>query len=133
MKGVDIKDLKKHVDNRGWLAEFFRPELIGSDKLGQVTITTAHPGIIKANHYHKRKIEWYCVIKGKMQLALKNNETHEKETIILDENNLKLVKISPNVSHGFKSVGKDMLYVLMYVDEPFDQNNPDTYPDTVIE
>ena len=132
MKGVDIKDLKKHVDNRGWLAEFFRPEITGSNKLGQVTITTANPGIIKANHFHKRKNEWYCVIKGTMELALKNIKTNEKETIILYEDKLKLVKIPPNVSHGFKNIGKDMLFVLMYVDEPFDPVDPDTYPDIVI-
>lgn len=133
MKGIEIKDLKKHVDNRGWLAEFFRPESVGSDKLGQVTITTAHPGIVKANHYHKRKHEWYCVIQGKMELALKNNKTNEKESIVLSDEELKLVKISPNISHGFKNVGKDMLYLLMYIDEPFDPDDPDTFADIVIE
>ena len=133
MKGIEIKDLKKHIDNRGWLAEFFRPELIGSNKLGQVTITTAYPGIVKANHYHKRKNEWYCVIKGKMELVIKNNNTGERENIILSEDELKLIKISPNISHGFKNIGKDMLYLLMYIDEPFDPEDSDTFPDIVIE
>ena len=133
MKGVEIKTLKKHTDERGWLAEFFRPELVGNDKLGQVTITTAHPGIVKANHYHKRKNEWYCVIKGKMKLALKNNNTGEVETMILADEEFKLVKISPNISHGFKNVGDNMMYLLMYIDEPFDPQDPDTFPDVTIE
>lgn len=133
MKGIEIKELKKHVDSRGWLAEFFRPELVESEKLGQVTITTAHPGIVKANHYHKRKTEWYCVIKGEMKLALKNIQTGEKGDIILNENELKLVKISPEISHGFKNTGKDLLFLLMYIDEPFSPDDPDTFPDIVIE
>jgi len=132
MKGIEIIDLKKHIDDRGWLAEFFRPEIIGTNKLGQVTITTAHPGIVKANHYHKRKDEWYCVIKGKMELVLKNNKSGEIESIMLNDDKLQLVKISPNISHGFKNIGKDMLYLLMYIDEPFKPDDPDTFPDIVI-
>ena len=132
MKGVEFKDLVVHKDDRGWLAEIFRPEYIDKKMNGQVTITTAYPGIAKANHYHKRKHEWYCVIQGKMRLALKDMKTGKKEEIVLSDKELKIVKISPNIAHGFKNVGDDMLSVLMYIDEPFDASDPDTFLEAVI-
>ena len=133
MKGIEEKKLAVHTDARGWLAEIFRPSDVNNSMKGQVTITTAHPGIVKANHYHKRKYEWYCVMQGKMKLALKDMKTAETEEIILSSDEMKILKISPNISHGFKNIGKDMLVVLMYIDEPFDSKEPDTFPEVVIE
>lgn len=133
MKDIDIKKLTVHTDSRGWLAEIFRPESVGGTMKGQVTITTAHPGIVKANHYHKKLNEWYCVIQGKMQLVLKDVATGEKKEMVLSQDELKLIKIDPGVSHGFKNIGDNMLVVLMYADRPFNSNDTDTYPEVVIE
>ena len=133
MKGVEIKNLIVHKDYRGWLAEIFRPEDVNKTMKGQVTITAALPGIVKANHYHKRKNELYCVIQGKIKLVLKDINTNNDENFILDSDKLQIIKIPPNVSHGFKNVGDNEARVLMYIDEPFDKNDPDTFADVVIE
>ena len=133
MKNIEIKELTVHKDNRGWLAEIFRPDDVNKTIKGQITITTAYPGIVKANHYHKRKLEWYCVIKGKMKLVLKEMSTGKKEEMILSDDKLKILKIGPNIAHGFKNIGNEMLFVLMYIDDPFDPNDPDTFPEVVIE
>src|SRR3989338_1168505 len=132
MEDIEIKSLVKHVDGRGWLAEIFRPGDVNNTMNGQVTITTAHPGIVKANHYHKKMNEWYCVIKGKMHLVLKDMKSGEKKEIMLSEDDLKIIKISPGLAHGFRNVGDDMLFVLMYIERPFDPNDPDTFPEVVI-
>mgnify|MGYP001559360904 FL=1 len=133
MEGVNIKNLVVHKDYRGWLAEIFRPEDVNKTMKGQITITTAYPGIVKANHYHKRKQEWYCVIKGKMKLSLKDMKTGKREEIILSEDKLKILKIGYNIAHGFKNISDDVLFVLMYIDEPFDPNDADTFSEVVIE
>lgn len=132
MEEIQTKKLVKHVDNRGWLAEIFRPEDVNKTMKGQVTITAAHPGIIKANHYHKKMNEWYCVIKGKMHIVLKDMRTGERQEITLSEDDLKLIKITPWIAHGFKNTSDDMLIVLMYIDRPFDPNDTDTFPEVVI-
>lgn len=132
MEDIETKQLKKHIDNRGWLAEIFRPEDVNKTMKGQVTITTAHPGIIKANHYHKKMNEWYCVIQGKMHLVLKDMKTGETQEVTLSEEDLKLIKITPWTAHGFKNVSDGMLIVLMYIDRPFDPNDTDTFPEVVI-
>ncbi len=133
MRNVEIKELTVHRDNRGWLAEIFRPEDVNKTMKGQITITTAYPDIVKANHYHKRKWEWYCVIKGKMKLVLKDMNTEKKEEMILSDDKLSILKIGPNIAHGFKNIGDEMLFVLMYIDDPFDPNDSDTFPEIVIE
>ncbi len=132
MKNIETKKLVKHVDERGWLAEIFRPEDVKNTMKGQITVTTAHPGIIKANHYHKKMNEWYCVMKGKMNLVLKDMKTGEKKEIVLSDEDLKIIKIEPWIAHGFKNIGDDMLFVLMYIDKPFDPNDTDTFPEAVV-
>ena len=132
MDDIETKKLVKHVDSRGWLAEIFRPNDVNKTMKGQVTVTTAHPGIIKANHYHKKMNEWYCVIKGKMHLVLKDMKTAEKKEIMLSDDNLSIIKITPWIAHGFKNIGDDMLFVLMYIDSPFDPDDTDTFAEVVI-
>lgn len=132
MENVKIRDLTVHKDDRGWLAEIFRPEDLNQTIKGQFCITTAYPGKVKANHYHKRKYEWYYVVKGKMRLVLKDMKTGEKEEMVLSDQEPKILHIGPNIAHGFKNIGDEMLYLLIYNDEPFDQKDTDTFPEIVM-
>ena len=63
-----------------------------------------------------------------MKLVLKDMKTSEMQEVILDEDELKLVRIKAGIAHGFKNIGNDMLYLLYYVDTPYNPKNPDTYP-----
>jgi len=130
---IHIKDLEVHVDNRGWVSEILRKEVVDKKEFGQILVTTAYPNIVKGNHYHKRKTEWYCVIKGKMKLVLRDNETEEVNEFILGDKKLQTIEISPGVSHGFRNIGDEMLYVLIYINEPFNPKDPDTFPSVVVE
>lgn len=109
-----------------------RDEEVDKKEFGQILVTTAHPNIIKGDHYHKRKTEWYCVLKGQMKLVLKDTKTEELKEFILSDKKLQTIKISPGISHGFKNIGDEMLYVLVYIDEPFNPKDPDTFVSIVI-
>ncbi len=124
---VEIKKIKVLKDNRGWLAEIIKPEDVETKDFGLVLITTALPGKTKGNHYHKRKTEWYCVIKGIGLLTLTNLNTKEKKEIQIGEGNMVLVKIPPFTHHILKNIGKEELYLLAYVNESFNKADPDTY------
>ena len=129
IKGIVINSLDVKTDNRGWLAEVLREEnLSGQTGFGQMLVTVAKPGITKGNHYHTRKEEWFCVIKGSGKLLLKNNSSEEYEEILMGDENMVAVKIPPNVTHAIKNIGKDLLYLLIYIDEPFNPQDPDTFP-----
>ena len=128
MKGVEVKQLEVKRDERGWLVEILRSEeLRRGDRFGQFLITTAYPGYIKGNHYHTRKFEWYCVIGGKGRLILEDNATGEMEEIALSEEEPALVMISPGITHAIENTGKDILSVLIYIDETFNESDPDTF------
>ena len=133
MKGVEVKRLEVKRDERGWLVEILRSEeLRRGDRFGQFLITTAHPGYIKGNHYHTRKYEWYCVLKGKARLVLVHNLSGEREEILLNEQQLNTVRIPPRVSHAIENVGSEMMYLLVYTDESYNEEDPDTFYEKVL-
>lgn len=124
---TNIKNLIIKKDKRGMLSEIIRTEDVENKKFGQLMLTTALPSFKKGDHFHKRKTEWYCVIKGRGLLLIINNKTKEKEEIILEEENMQLVKILPNHFHSIKNIGEDEMYLLVYIDEVFDPLDQDTF------
>lgn len=124
---LKITSLEVKKDNRGWLAEIFNKKNIGKDKLGIVLVTTALPSKTKGNHYHKRKAEWYCVIRGRGLLRVWSRDGKEKEELEIGERNMVIVKIPVNYFHSITNIGEKEMYLLAFVNESFDKNDPDTY------
>lgn len=120
-------------DSRGWLIEILKKEDIPKDILkkgfGQVYLTVAKPGAVRGNHYHKRKTEWFCVIKGKGKLVLQDINSKEKEELIIGHDNMLTVKIPPNTFHKIENTFDEDMYIVAYIDEEFNPKDPDTYYD----
>lgn len=130
MKDVKIKKLDIKEDSRGWFAEIVRLEDLDNKnkKFGLVYITTAKPGQTKGRHYHTRKVEWFCVIKGLGLLTLIDKTTNERQEIKIGEDNMIAVQIPPNVWHAIANRDKNNdMYLLAYIDEPFNPGDPDTF------
>ncbi len=130
--GVRIKKLKVIPDNRGRLMEIFRRDDEIFQKFGQVYMTTAYPGVVKAWHYHKRQTDNFTCISGTMRLALydarRDSPTYKKiDDFIINLDNPLLVQIPPFVFHGFKCVGQTEAIVINTVTEPYNHSNPDEY------
>lgn len=128
----EVRKLEVHSDQRGWVVEILRREHLKGKEFGQIYVTTANPGMIKANHYHKRKTEWFCVIKGEAKLAIRGVDDKKINEIIMKDDNLVVVKIPPNTIHAIKNIGNDMMYLISYVDEPYDSKDPDTFAERII-
>ena len=130
IEGVKVKKLKLIPDDRGRLMEILRRDDDIFEQFGQVYMTTAYPGVIKAWHYHKKQTDNFTCIKGKMRLGLydsrENSPTFGKvEEYIISLENPLLVKIPSNVYHGFKCIGDEEAVVINTVTEPYDHDNPD--------
>ena len=71
--GVQVKKLKVIADERGRLMEILRSddEIFGG--FGQVYMTTAYPGVVKAWHYHHEQDDCFTCVKGMMTLVLYDN------------------------------------------------------------
>ena len=128
MERVEIKELDYFEDERGWLLKILKQEYMGKSNLGEIYLTTANPGIVKARHYHKYTNEWFCVIKGTGKLVLQDLDTAEKKVITMGNGKFVTVKIPSRIVHAVKNVGKEMMYLVAVADQPYDPENPDTYP-----
>ncbi len=132
IEGVKLKDLKVIPDERGRLMEILRADDELFEEFGQVYMTTAYPGVVKAWHYHKLQTDNMVVIKGMMKVALydarKDSPTcGEVNEFFLGEHNFKLIQIPKMVYHGFKCVGGEEAIVINIPTETYDYENPDEY------
>ncbi len=138
IEGVKVKKLRVVPDERGWLMEVIRCDDDIFKKFGQVYLTTAYPGVVKAWHYHKKQIDNFTCIKGMTKVALydarEDSPTYKEinEFFIGDKNPL-LIKVPPLVYHGFKAIGTYTAYFLSIPTLPYNYEHPDEYrlpPDT---
>jgi len=130
--GVMVKKLKVIPDERGRLMEMLRSDEEIFEKFGQVYMTTAYPGVVKAWHYHKVQEDHFAVVKGTMKLVLydERDESPTKGKInefFMGEHNPILVKIPKGIYHGFKTVGEQEAIVINVPTEPYNREKPDEY------
>ncbi|NUM25148.1 MAG: dTDP-4-dehydrorhamnose 3,5-epimerase family protein [Candidatus Buchananbacteria bacterium] len=106
--GVIINKLEKYNDNRGWLAEFFRNDLVDFDPaMGYVSETK--PGVARGPHEHVHQSDFFVFLIGKFRLYLWDNRVGAKnyrilETYDLGEENAAGVIIPPGVVHAYKCI-----------------------------
>lgn len=124
--GVKIKTLDVKRDDRGWFAEILRSDEIENPKLGQFYITTATVGQTKGKHYHTRKTEWFCVVRGNGLLVLVENHSGIRMDLEMGEKNMITVEIPPNVWHAISNTGNVEMHLIAHIDEPYNPEDPDT-------
>lgn len=127
----ELKKLKKQTDERGWLVEILRDDEI-QEAIKQIYFSTSKPNAIRGNHYHKHKVEWFSVVKGKAKLVLEDNESKEKAEVILLDDTPAIVKIPPNISHAIQNIGEDEMYLIVIVNEVFNPDKADTFYKEII-
>ena len=130
--GVKVKKLKLIPDDRGRLMEILRADDPVFKKFGQVYMTTALPGVVKAWHYHKKQDDNFTCIHGKMRLALYDARPEsptykEVNDFVISLETPMLVHIPKNVYHGFKCVSDCEALVINTPTEAYDNKSPDEY------
>jgi len=138
IEGVKTRKLRLIHDERGWLMEIMRRDWEEFKRFGQVYVTTAYPGIVKAWHMHKNQEDNVTCIKGMMKLVLYDGREDsrtkgEVNEFILGEKNPLLVKIPPRVWHGFTPVGNETAFFVNVPTELYNYDEPDEHrlpPDT---
>ncbi|HHL38947.1 MAG TPA: cupin domain-containing protein [Deltaproteobacteria bacterium] len=128
MDGVEIIRLRRREDSRGWLLKILmRHQLGGSERFGEIYVTTARPGESKGGHFHELTTEWFALVRGSGVLTLEDKTTGERRTVELSEEEPVTVRVPPMVAHTVKNTGRGMLYLLAYSDRPYDPEATDTY------
>ena len=130
--GVTIKNLRLIPDERGRLMEILRSDDKEFSKFGQVYVTTAYPGVVKAWHCHKLQDDNMTAISGMVKIVLYDgrdgNPTQGviNEFFIGDHNHI-LLHIPKYVWHGFKCVGDHEAMIVNVVTECYSYDEPDEY------
>jgi len=109
-------------DERGSFTEFLR-----TDDRGQISVNVTKPGITKGNHWHQSKNEKFLAISGEGVIRLRLWQSTEIIEINISSDILEVVEIPPGYTHSIENTGKNDLVTLIWANEPFDPDNPDTY------
>ncbi len=112
----------KHTDHRGSFVEIVR-----ANTSGQFSFSTTVPGITRGEHFHTRKAERFAVIKGKARISLRKINTDQIKDYILDGDSPAFVDMPIWHTHNITNIGVEELVCLFWINEPYDESDPDTY------
>ena len=110
-----------HSDERG---EFV--EMLKTQDSGQFSYFTAKPGATRGGHFHHTKTEKFLVIKGKAKFCFRSILTNEVHEIRTSGGKPQIVDTIPGWAHDITNIGDDELVVMLWANENFDPDNPDT-------
>jgi len=113
--------LVKHEDPRGMFVEMLK-----THDSGQFSFFTAHPGITRGGHYHHVKTEKFLVIKGKARFGFRHIVTDEFVEIHTSGEQPEIVETVPGWSHDITNIGDGEMVVMLWANENFDRQRPDT-------
>ena len=115
-------DVPMHGDPRGVFVEMLK-----THDSGQFSYFTAHPGITRGGHYHHSKTEKFLVIKGRARFCFRQMMTGEEYALDTSGNRAEIVETVPGWTHDITNIGNDEMVVMLWANEIFDRENPDTY------
>lgn len=122
-----IFDLNMNVDDRGSFTE-----LVHTLNCGQVSINISKPGITKGQHWHHTKWEQFIVVSGHGLIQLRKEGTDEVLNYEVSGDRIQSVIMLPGYTHNIINLSEtENLVTVMYCNEIFDKNRPDTYFDPV--
>jgi len=114
--------LKMNVDNRGSFTEFIR-----TPDRGQVSVNVSKPGITKGNHWHHSKNEKFLVVKGEGVIRFRQVGSEEIIEYPVSGDTLTVVDIPTGYTHNIENVGDTDMVTVMWANESFNPDKPDTY------
>jgi len=113
--------LKMNIDQRGSFTEFLK-----SPDRGQVSINISKPGITKGNHWHHTKNEKFLVVSGKGVIRFRKIDSDEVIEYFVSGDKLEVVDIPVGYTHNIENLGEADMVTVMWVNEIFDKEKPDT-------
>jgi UDP-2-acetamido-2,6-beta-L-arabino-hexul-4-ose reductase len=118
--------LKMNVDDRGSFTEFIK-----TIDRGQVSVNISKPGIIKGNHWHHTKNEKFLVVSGKGVIRFRKVGAEDIIEYRVTGEKLEVVDIPTGYTHSITNTGDTDMVTVMWCNEPFDPEKPDTYFEAV--
>ena len=114
-------DVPSYSDERGSFSEMLK-----TTDSGQLSFFTAHVGITRGGHYHHTKNEKFLVLKGKARFKFKHIVTGEEYELNTSDEVRTIVETVPGWTHDITNIGSEELIVMLWANEIFDRDKPDT-------
>jgi UDP-2-acetamido-2,6-beta-L-arabino-hexul-4-ose reductase len=115
-------ELKMNVDQRGSFTEFIK-----TPDRGQVSVNISKPGITKGNHWHHTKNEKFLVVSGKGVIRFRKIDSEEIFEYFVCGDKMEVVDIPTGYTHNIENLGDTDMVTIMWANEPFNPEKPDTY------
>lgn len=115
-------DLKMNIDQRGSFTEFIK-----TPDRGQVSVNISKPGITKGNHWHHTKNEKFLVVSGKGVIRFRKIDSEEIIEYFVSGKKMEVVDIPVGYTHNIENLGDSDMVTIMWANEPFNPEKPDTY------
>ncbi|KAA0690846.1 NAD-dependent epimerase/dehydratase family protein [Halopseudomonas laoshanensis] len=112
----------QHGDERGVFVEMLK-----TPDAGQFSFFTAHSGTTRGGHYHHSKTEKFLVIKGEACFHFRHMLTGEYHELRTSGTKPEIVETVPGWTHDITNEGKDELVCMLWANEIYDRQNPDTF------
>lgn len=111
-----------HEDHRGSFTE-----IVKSPYAGQVSVNVSKPGITKGEHWHYTKNEKFLVVSGQGVIRFRDYFSEDVVEYEVTGDKLEVVDIPTGYTHSIVNTGDTDMVTVMWVNEMFDPNNPDTF------
>ena len=102
-------------------------EMLKTPDCGQFSYFTAHPGITRGGHYHHSKTEKFLVIKGQARFKFRHMQTGQSHELATTGDKPEVVETVPGWTHDITNIGSDEMVVMLWANEVFDREHPDTF------
>lgn len=119
--------LNTKTDNRGSFTE-----LLKSNNCGQFSVNISKPGMVKGEHFHNTKWEFFIVVKGKALIEMRNVNDDKVIKFEISDEKIEAIHMLPGYTHNIINLSDDEdLITLMWANEVFDEKKPDTFYEKV--
>lgn len=116
----------KYGDARGVFVEMLK-----TPDCGQFSFFTAHPGITRGGHYHHSKTEKFLVLRGTALFKFRHIVSGARHELQTSGDQPMVVETIPGWTHDITNIGSDELIVMLWANEIFDRQRPDTVANPV--
>jgi len=114
--------LKMNIDERGSFTEFLK-----SPDRGQVSVNISKPYVTKGNHWHHTKTEKFLVVSGEGVIRFRKIDSDKIIEYFVSGEKLEVIDIPVGYTHNIENLGNTDMVTIMWVNEIFDKEQPDTF------
>ena len=130
MKGrYEVTTVSPYKDIRGELKKVFTKNMLGANEsIEEIYVLYTKENSVRGNHYHKKNVEFFTVIKGTATIALRDLETDSTDVFRVSSKDNIVIKVPENTAHGFRNDEEEELVILAAASRQYEPGDTDTYP-----